>query len=134
MAGLGALLVVVLVADIGRGVGGSRCDVRLLLAVEQSSGLFERTVPGLDDEQVDEHGLEREPAAVDDVVLPAQVAERAGVDVLVEDERERDGEVEDVEALGTEAVGQDLDGVRDDEGREGKTRSSYVSVVATDMM
>lgn len=36
---------------------------------------------------------------------------------MIEDERERDGEVEDGEALGAELERQDLDGVRDDEGR-----------------
>ncbi len=36
------------------------------------------------------------------VVLPLNMAESDGVDVLVEDEREGDGEVEDVEALGAE--------------------------------
>jgi hypothetical protein len=49
------------------------------------------------------------------IVLPRNVVKRNRVDVLVEDERERDGEVEDVEALGTNGERQDLDGVRDDE-------------------
>ena len=52
------------------------------------------------------------------VVLPRNVLERDGVDVLVKDERDGDREVEHVEALGTERVRQDLERVRDDEGRE----------------
>ncbi len=39
-----------------------------------------------------------------------------GFDVLIEDERERDGEVEHREALGADLVRENLDGVRHDEG------------------
>jgi hypothetical protein len=42
-----------------------------------------------------------------------------GVDVLVEDERERNREIEDREALRADIVRKDLKRVRDDEGREG---------------
>ena len=63
--------------------------------------------------EVDISELEHEPAAVDDVVLPADRVEGDGVNILVEDERERDGEVEDDESLGTECVRENLDGVRD---------------------
>ena len=52
------------------------------------------------------------------VVLPSDVLERDGVDVLVEDERDGDREVEHVEALRTERVRQDLERVRNDERRE----------------
>jgi hypothetical protein len=51
------------------------------------------------------------------VVLPAELAERDRVGILVEDEGQRDGEVEDVEALGAECVRQDLDRVGNDERR-----------------
>lgn len=112
------LLVDVVVADLVCGVHSTGS----LLAIEQSCGLLQRQTPGLDDEDVAEHELEREPAAVHDVVLPGDVAESDRVDVLVEDEGERDDEVEDVETLGTEAVGKDLDGVGNDEGGERKTR------------
>ena len=53
------------------------------------------------------------------VVLPAQVRQCNWVDVLIEDEGKRDGKVEDVETLGTQCVGQDFNGVRDDDGCEG---------------
>ena len=52
------------------------------------------------------------------VVFPADVVERDRVDILVEDERDGDGEVEHIEALRTDGEGQDLHGVRHDEGRE----------------
>jgi hypothetical protein len=58
------------------------------------------------------------------VVLPGKLVESDGVDVLVEDEGKRDGKVEDVEALGAEGEGQDLNGVRDDKWREGKTKET----------
>ena len=99
-----------------------------LLAVEQRGSLFERETLGLDDEEVQERELKREPAAVDNVVLPAKLAKRDRVDVLVEDEGQRDDEVEDVEALGTECERQDFDRVRDDERREGETRGGKKSV------
>ena len=71
--------------------------------------------------EVDVDKLEGEPYDVDEVVLPAELLEGNGVDVLVEDEREGDGKVEGDEALGTEVVGQNLDGVRDNERGVGDT-------------
>lgn len=56
------------------------------------------------------------------VVLPTNVAECDRVDILVEDERKRDGEVEDVETLGTEMERQNLDGIGNDQRSERKTR------------
>ena len=47
-----------------------------------------------------------------------------GVDILVEDEGDGNREVEDVEALGTERVGKNLDGVGDDEWGEGETKKT----------
>ena len=60
-----ALFVVVLVADLG-GDNLVRDLVELLevLAVEERGGLLQRPVPRLDDEEVQEYSLEREPAAV----------------------------------------------------------------------
>ena len=63
------------------------------------------------------------------VVLPGDLAEGDGVDVLVEDDGEGDGEVEDVETLGTKRVGQDLNGVGDNERSEGNT-VCYISTNA----
>ena len=94
-----------------------------------SRSAWQTHVLGLDDEEVAECELESDPAAVDDVVLPGDVVERDRVDVLVEDEGEGDGEVEDVETLGTERVGQDLNSVGNNERGEGQTaRRESVSV------
>jgi hypothetical protein len=43
------------------------------------------------------------------------------IDVLVENEGNRDDEVKDVKALGAKVVRQNFNGVRDDERREGQT-------------
>ena len=51
------------------------------------------------------------------------------VDVLVEDEGQRDDEVEHVETLGTETVRENLDSVHDNEWREGKTGNRGLVVV-----
>ena len=50
------------------------------------------------------------------IVPPAEVIEGDGVDVLVEDESERDDEIEDGESFGAEGEGENFDGVGDDEG------------------
>lgn len=89
--------------------------------------------------------LEAEPTTVDDlidqlsahgegikhmkthIVLPFDGIECDRVDILVEDKRQRDSEVEHVEALGPDVVRQNLDGVRYDERREGKTNEQAVS-------
>lgn len=55
------------------------------------------------------------------VVLPANGIECDRVNILVEDQRHGDREVEDVETLCTDREWQDLDGVRNDEWGERKT-------------
>ena len=65
-------------------------------------------------------GLSRKRSAY--VVLPCNLLESDGVDVLVEDERDGNDEVEDVETLRTKTVRENLDSVHDDEGCECKTR------------
>ena len=91
----------------------------LIVTIEQRGGLLESAVLGLHNEDDHERQLECEPHAVDDVVLPAELREGDGVGVLIEDERERDGEVEHGETLGAELVRKNLDGVGDDEGGVG---------------
>ena len=98
----------------------------LLLTIEQRGGLLKSAVLGLDNEDDHERQLECEPHAVDDVVLPAELREGDGVGVLIEDERERDGEVEHGETLGAELVGKNLDGVGDDKRTVGDVVRSVV--------
>lgn len=97
-----------------------------VLAIEEGGSFFERKALGFDDHEVAERKLERNPAAVHDlraitcekgvhiprekedtyVVLPGNGTQGDRVDVLVEDNRQRDGEVEDVETLCTKLVRQ----------------------------
>lgn len=56
------------------------------------------------------------------IVLPAQMRERDGVDVLVENKRKGDREVEYRETLRTNRKRQNFDRVRDDERREGDAK------------
>lgn len=53
------------------------------------------------------------------VVFPADITKGDGVDVLIEDEGEGDDEAEDSEALGTEGIRENLEGVRYDQRSEG---------------
>ena len=52
------------------------------------------------------------------VVFPLNSIKGDGVDILIEDERKRDGKVEEREAFGTKRERQNLDGVGNDEGGE----------------
>jgi len=49
-----------------------------------------------------------------------------GVDILIEDQGQRNSEVKNVEALGTNVVGKDLESIRDDKWCEGQTRTNMI--------
>ena len=85
-----------------------------VVTIEQRCSLLKREAPSFDDKEVAERELERNPAAINDVVLPPNTPESDRVDVLVEDDRNGDDKVEHVEPFGTKAVWQDLDGISDD--------------------
>ena len=106
------------------------------LAIKVACNLLERGVAGLDVEHVDDDELDGEPDAVDDVVLPADVADGDGVDVLVEENwviecqrlidafyvgekptRKVDAKENDRHALGADVVRQNLDCVTNQEAR-----------------
>src|SRR5690606_41953650 len=57
--------------------------------------LLERRVARLDEEEVHDRQLDRKPDAVDDVVLPSDLIEGNGVDVVVEEERKVDEQEQD---------------------------------------
>lgn len=112
------------------------CDLfQSFLTIEEGGGFLKRSVFGLDEEEPKEDELEGEPADVYDlkhdpnkkkkrnraspclktyVVLPRQGIECNWVYILVKNERKRDDEVENVEAFGTDVVGQNFNGVGDD--------------------
>ena len=92
----------------------ARLSAWSVVTIEQRCSLLKRETPSFDDKEVAERELERNPAAIDDVVLPPNVPQSDRVDVLVEDDRNGDDKVEHVEPFGTKAVWQDLDGISDD--------------------
>lgn len=77
-------------------------------------------VPGLDKEEEDNGKLEREEDAVHNVVLPADALERDRVQVVVEEERQVDAHEQDRHSTGTDLVGQNLDGVADQQAGPGQ--------------
>lgn len=99
----------------------------LLVAIEDGSdGLQRRLSESLDQVEVDEDDLEEQEDTVDDVVLPLDGTESDGVDVLVEDEGDVDGQVHDDQTLGSDSEGQDLDGVGDEQGGHGQVVEGVV--------
>lgn len=60
-----------------------RCLGYTHFAIKVLGNLLERSVPGLDVEEVHDEELDDDPDVVHDVVLPADVLEGNGVDVLV---------------------------------------------------
>ena len=87
------------------------------VTVDDLGELLEGGALGFDVHEVNEAQLTEDPACVDEVQLPAVVlaeaVERERVHVGVEAERGLDADVEDHEALGSELVREDLDGVAD---------------------
>jgi len=83
-----------------------------------------KNILGLDVEEVDKDELEGDPGGVDGVELPLGALPDAvhgdGVDLVVHDEGDVDGDVHDHHALGAELEGQDLDRVGDEETGPGE--------------
>ena len=62
---------------------GSLVDMlRGIFTIEQGGGLFKCTTLGLHKEDVEVDGLEGDPADVDDVIPPGELAEGDGVGIL----------------------------------------------------
>lgn len=80
------------------------------------SGLFKGSVLGLNEEEIHEDQFERDPHAVNNVVLPLQCAKCDGIDVLVEHKRGGDGEGEYSVTLGTKVEWENLECVGCDQG------------------
>lgn len=96
-----------------------------LVTVDDLGELLQGGALGLDIHEVDKGKLEEDPAGVDEVELPgavggAEEVEGDGVGVDVEGESALDGQVHDHETLGAELVGEDLDGVADEETGPGE--------------
>jgi len=80
----------------------------------------------LNDEQVAVNELEQDPDNIDDIVLPTDLSQGNGVNVLIEDQTERNDKVETVESLGTDMVGENFDSVGNDERSEGDIVESVI--------
>jgi len=104
---------------VGSGTSISMDLFNSIFTIKQGCSLFQATTFCFDDEEVTEDQFEGEPAAVDNVVPPANPAKSDGVNVLVEDDGKGDIKVEDGIALGTNGVGKNLESVRHNQGREG---------------
>ena len=99
----------------------------LLVSIEDGSdGLQRRLSESLDQVEVDEDDLEEQEDTVDDVVLPLDGTEGDGVDVLVKNEGDVDGQVHDDQTLGSDSEGQDLDGVGNEQGGHGQVVEGVV--------
>lgn len=81
------------------------------VSVKELGNLFQRGVSRLHNEEVNNTDFKEEKYAVEDVVFPSESFKCNCIHILVEEECCRDAEVEPCEALGTDAVGQDLCGV-----------------------
>lgn len=60
-----------------------KCPGHTHFAIKVLGNLLERSVTGLDVEEVHDNELDNDPDIVHDVVLPSDVLEGDGVDVLV---------------------------------------------------
>jgi hypothetical protein len=86
-------------------------NIQGIIAIEKLGNLLHGRVSRFHYTEVNNANLEREKDTVADVVLPLQRVKRNTVYELVEEEGGRDAEVEPREALGAEAVGEDLGSV-----------------------
>lgn len=66
--------------------GGSRAANDCILTVKVLGNLFQWRVPSLNVEEVDDDQFERQPDAVKDIILPTEIVEGNGIDVLVEED------------------------------------------------
>jgi hypothetical protein len=92
---------------------------------EKSWGILSLNV-----KEVNESQLDSDPASVAAVQFPLATLPRAvhgdRVDLVVDDERDVDGDVHDHHALGAELERQNLDGVCDEETRPGESVADSV--------
>ena len=91
-----------------------------LIALEEIGELLKRRARGFDEEEVDDQEGDGHPYAVVDVELPSEVRETDRVDIASEDGRDLDGKQDERPSLGSHLVGDDLQGVCDDEIRPGQ--------------
>ena len=111
------ILNIILVITIRIGEDGSSFRFTI---VEQCGSLLQCPIFGLDDGIVKEDDLKGKEGDVNEVIPPTQHVESESVDVLIDDDREGYDEVEGGKTLGSQLVGQNLEGVGNDQRAEGQ--------------
>jgi len=99
-----------------------------IFTIEVLGNFLKRSVPGLDEEEVDNGQFKSQPAVVDNIVLPCDVLDGNWVDVVVEEQSAVDEEEHDGETLGTNLERKNLDGVTDQETGPSQVVAGIVQV------
>lgn len=95
-------------------------DIRVV-PVKQHRDLLERRTLRLDVEEVDHRAFNHQHRDIDKVELPRQILEADWVDILVEYTGQLREDKAECQSLGTDVVGQDLNGIGDCETWPGET-------------
>jgi len=103
-----------------------------IVTIEVPGDFLERRVTSLDEEEVNDNQFDSQPAVVNDVVLPGDVADGNWVDVVVEEESTVDEKEHDSETLGTNLERENFDGVTDEKTGPSQIVGSVVKVDHSD--
>jgi len=90
----------------------------MVFAIKDDGSFFETAILSLNEEEVEIDEFKSDPAVVDNEVFPANLTKRNGIHVLVEDNSGRNCQIEEIEALRTNRVRQDLNCVADNQRRK----------------
>ena len=64
----------------------NRTTNKSILAIKVFGNFFQRRIPGLNEEEVDDNQFESEPDTIENIVLPTDVVESDRVDILIEED------------------------------------------------
>lgn len=93
------------------------CNINRTRSIKELGDLLKRCVSSLNEEEVDDEDFKEEEHAVENIVFPSECFERDGVDILIEEERGGDAEVQPCESFGADTIGQDFGRVRSQKTR-----------------
>lgn len=85
--------------QLARFIVGEVSTEERIVAVEVPHDFFQRCIACLDEEEVDAEQLDEQPAVEDYIILPVDPVQPHGVDVVVEEEHEVQGQEEDCHSL-----------------------------------
>lgn len=86
-------------------------DINCTLAIEELGDFLHWRISRLNNEEIDDPNFKEQEHAVEKVVLPRERLERYGIDVLIEEQRDCDAEIQPGEAFGAQSIGEDFGGV-----------------------